>query len=142
MKAWQWFATIAVLAALSAGAIACGDDDDDSSSGDDAGTEATATLAADGGGTTVDITATDFAFDKTSFTVPAGEEINFALTNDGSAPHTFTVYTDEEYTDPVDVDVRTDAGASGSDSGTFEAGEYYYRCEIHPTQMQGEFTAE
>jgi plastocyanin len=159
--------TLLVLSALAVFALACGDDDDDT--GDDANGDVATTAPAaatdeptdaatdaadetdepeptedgdDNGGAaeTVTIAIANFAFDPSDFTVPAGAVL-FEVSNADSAPHTFTVYADEAYTDATDVDVSVGAGSSGSGEGTFEAGPFFFRCELHP-DMQGTFTAE
>ena len=132
-------ASLLLVAAVSA----CSDDDDE----DDGGSAATTAPASGGGGggeTAVTVDAKDFSFDPDTFAVAAGEEVTITLDNTGSAPHTLTVYTDEEYTDAVvDADTGTvNGGDSGDFTATFEGGEYYFRCEVHPGQMTGEFEAE
>lgn len=145
MKYWTWLAAIVALAALSIGAVACGDDDDGGA--DDGGSETTATPAGDGDegeeveGTEIFIAIADFAFDPNPFTVPAGH-VAFTVTNNDAVPHTFSVFEDEEYTVATDVSVSVSAGASGLGAGKFEAAELYFRCSVHPDRMQGEFTVE
>jgi plastocyanin len=134
--------TVLALTVLVQSALACGDDDDDTGDnrGDDNGSETTTPnrrSEAD-----VAVLIADFAFDPSEFTVPAGEDIVIGLTNEDSGSHTFTVYTDAEFTAMQGTTVHLDAGASDSVFGTFDAGEYFFRCELHPTQMQGSFTAE
>jgi plastocyanin len=141
----KFFRISLLLAAsvLLAGAVAaCSDDDNEDSGGEE---PAATTPASDGGeGNAVTVEARDFSFDPETFTVTAGEEATVTLNNTGSASHTLNVYTDEEYTDPVDG--AETGNVSGGDSGefkaTFEAGEYYFRCEVHLGQMTGEFAAE
>ena len=102
------------------------------------------TPAAGGGETTVDVDAADYDFDPAAFTVPAGEDVTMTLTNTGAAPHTLTVYRDAEFSEPVQG-AETGSVSGGSEdsfTATFGAGEYHFRCEIHPTLMQGEFEAE
>jgi plastocyanin len=126
--------------ALLIGAFAaCSDDDDD-----EAEPAATTPAADGGGGDSVTVEGKDFSFNPETFTVPAGKEVTVTLNNTGNAPHTLTVYTDEDYKDPVDgADTENvDGGDSGEFTATFEGGEYYFRCEIHPAQMTGEFEAE
>jgi plastocyanin len=127
--------------ALLIGAVAaCSDDDDDEAE------PAATTAPADGGGggDSVIVEGKDFSFDPSTFTVAAGKEVTVTLNNTGNPPHTLTVYTDEDYKDPVDgADTENvDGGDSGEFTATFEGGEYYFRCEIHPAQMTGEFEAE
>lgn len=102
------------------------------------------TPAAGGGATTVDVDAADFSFDPTAFTVAAGEDVTVTLNNAGASSHTLTVYRDAEFTEPIQGaetgSVR--AGSKDSFTATFGAGTYHFRCEFHPTEMQGEFEAE
>jgi plastocyanin len=124
------------------GAVAaCGDDDDDGG-----GDEGAATTPAGGGGAAneASVEAKDFSFEPDTVLVTAGEDVTVTLVNTGSAPHTLTVYTDEDYQDAVDgADTGTvNGGESGEFTVSFEGGEYYFRCEVHPSQMQGELEAE
>jgi plastocyanin len=154
-------AGLLVLAAVSFGLIACGDDDDEDTGGDqtlaattaapDGGDETPAatspgagndnTPPAAGGGNSVDVKTEGFAFNPTEITVPAGEPITFNFTNADSAPHTFTLYVDEKFTQAID------GGSASEDTPEITVafvapGEYYFRCEVHPSQMQGELVAE
>ena len=128
---------------VGAGAACGGDDEDEDSGGEEPGAT---TPASDGGGegNNVTVEGKDNAFDPETFTVRAGEEATVTLENTGSATHTLTVYSDENFETAVDgADTDTvNGGESGEFAATFEAGEYYFRCEIHPTQMKGTFEAE
>lgn len=71
------------------------------------------------------VTATDNSFDPATLVLPAGEEVELTITNEGSSPHTFTI-------DSLEIDTGTiDPG--GSASATFvvpdEPVEFY--CAIH-----------
>lgn len=113
-----------IVVALGFGLAACGDDDDDSP----------AVESEDGGssGDAVEVTTSGFAFDPTEISVTAGD-VSFEITNEDDAPHTFTV-------DDASLKIEVDSGGSASGSATFEAGEYEFRCEIHPA-MTGTITA-
>ena len=132
-------ASILMLGAV----VACSSDDNEDSGNN---TPAATTAAASGGGAAraVTVEAKDFSFDPKTFAVAAGEEVTITLNNTGSAPHTINVYTDDQYTDAVDgaETGNVDGGDTGDFKATFEGGEYYFRCEVHPTQMMGEFEAE
>lgn len=145
MKPFRIFMTLAASVLVSGAVAACGGDDEDDGGGATDAPAAT-TPAGDGGGdvNTVTVEGKDFSFDPTTFTVTAGEEVSVVLDNTGSAPHTLNVYTDEEYTAPVDgaESGNVSGGEVGEFKATFEAGEYYFRCEVHPGQMTGEFEAE
>jgi plastocyanin len=151
-------AGLLLLAAVSFGLIACGDDDD--AAGDQ--TPAATTAAADGGdetsaatspgagndntpaaggGNSVDVKTEDFAFHPDEITVPAGEPITFNFTNADSSPHTFTLYVDEEFTQAIDGGSATES-APQITVAFVAPGEYYFRCKVHPSQMQGELTAQ
>ena len=139
---------ITIVAVLFAGAIltlfaaACGGG---AYSGGAAATKAVApTPGAGGGPTAIDVDAADFFFDPTAFTVATGEDVTVTLNNAGASSHTLTVYRDAEFTEPIQGadtgSVR--AGSKDSFTASFGAGTYHFRCEFHPTQMQGEFEAE
>jgi plastocyanin len=150
-----------VLAIAVAAAVACGDDEaDQPEATSPAATQeeedtprATATSGDTGGATSPDtsplddevqVQAADFSFTPESFALPAGAEAKIEVRNAGAFPHTLTVYSDEVYTSAVaGADTGSiEAGEDASIETTFERGEYFFRCEIHPTQMEGEFTAE
>ncbi len=137
---------VLLLALLAMLAIACSDDDDDGDNGaTDAPTAteevATATDDASGGGEKVTVVMEGTAFDPTEITVTAGEPAVIAVENLDSFAHTLTVYNDEEFTDPQGAAVDLGGNESGEIGETFEAGTYFFRCEIHKS-MQGTLTAE
>jgi plastocyanin len=132
--------------AFSVGVLGCGGDDDD-------GGPAATTAAPDDGAATpvegatetfVEVDAADFSFDPDELSVPAGEELTFALSNTGSSPHTLTVYADEDYSEAVagaDTE-NVPSETVGEFKVTLDAGDYFFRCELHPGQMQGTITAQ
>jgi plastocyanin len=162
MKRSLFLAGVVALASFAFIVSACGDDDDDDS-GDStpavsqpttAATRAPTSAATESGGGdetpaggggagTLAVTAQDFSFSLDADSIPTGSVL-VTLTNEGAAPHTITFYTDEEYTDQVGGTERVAAGGSGSASLVVpdDADELYYRCEVHPTQMEGEIEVE
>lgn len=144
-------ASTAILLLVFALALtACGGDDDDDATGGD--TTATPSQAAgddggdDGGNavTFVEIDAADFSFSPDAVDVAADTELTFVLANTGSAPHTLDVYTDEGYSEPVEgASTGNVPGGTVRDfKATLAAGDYFFRCELHPGQMQGTITAQ
>jgi plastocyanin len=155
-----------LLILAAAALIACGDDDEaDTGQPDETSPAATRedeegvrietpeatghdtggpTGAATGLDDEVQVQADDFRFNPETFSLPAGVLSKIEVRNVGAAPHTLTVYSDEEYSSAVPgADTGTiDAGEDASIETTFDAGQYFFRCEIHPTQMEGEFTAQ
>jgi plastocyanin len=145
------FLAIAALAALAIFAVACGDDDGGSGFENDGdvpteGRSRGPTATGDGSNTdqeAIRVNIENFAFNPADFTVPTGDSPGvISITNLDSAGHTFTVYTDAEFSEPEGTDVSLSGGANEVVIGNFSAGEYFFRCEIHPSQMQGTFTAE
>ena len=150
-----------LLSLLIAATIACGDDDEaqtgepDATSPaatreDDNTPEATGndtggpTGAATGLDDEVQVQAADSSFTPSTFSVPAGVPAKIEVRNSGALPHTLTVYSDQDYSTQVP---GADTGniAAGEDADietTFDSGQYFFRCEIHPTRMEGEFTAQ
>lgn len=84
------------------------------------------------------ITAKDFSFSADAVNVAKGDTIAITFKNSGSATHTLTFYSDAAYNNAIA------GGDTGSVSGgatkaltvTADVG-LFYRCNIHPTQMQG-----
>lgn len=146
---------VAMLALTGSALVACGGDDGGSDNGGSDNVAATATPAAAGGeattapeGESVELgaTAADFSFTLDKDALSKSSNVIATLTNSGSAPHTLTFYTDKGYTEPLS---SADSGQiSGGDIGGFsfttpaDGDELYYRCEVHPSQMQGEIGLE
>jgi plastocyanin len=110
------------------------------------------TLAACGGAsgpsTTIDVTMTDFQFQPSQFTVPAGQEITFASSNNGAVVHNFVImklgtqageFFDEE--DVPNVYWETELQPGGTVSTTFtapsEPGEYQVICRTEGHIVSG-----
>ncbi len=52
---------------------------------------ACSTGSGDSPSTTINVTLTEFSFTPNAFTVPAGAQINFTATNNGSGEHSFVI---------------------------------------------------
>jgi plastocyanin len=124
---------IGVLAGvLALAAAGCGGDDEGggSASATTAAPETTSapeTTAAAGGGTEDEfqLTASGFAWDKTSLEMAAGSEVKVEVTNDDSAPHSFTF-------EDASVDQTVAAGEDATVTFTAPAaGSYEFRCKFH-----------
>ncbi len=105
---------------------------------------ATTPSGSTGGGTTktISLSAQNIAFDQSTITVPAGAHIVMTFNNkDSGVVHNFALYTDSSaktkifmgdfVTGPKTVTYTFDAPST--------PGTYYFRCDIHPTVMFGNF---
>jgi plastocyanin len=93
---------------------------------------------------TFEVTVEEFSFTPDSFEVPQGKPVTVKVTDTGLALHTLTVFRDDAFTDPFPgADVAVAPTQPGEFTATFdEAGTLYFRCGIHPDQMQGEITVQ
>ncbi len=102
-----------------------------------------ATTIPSGGGTAqITLTAQNIAFDKSTLTVPAGATVVITFVNmDAGIPHNFALYTDSHATQKIFAGSFVTGPATVT--YTFKApatpGTYYFRCDVHPTVMYGDF---
>lgn len=101
-------------------------------------------LAACGAGgptTTINVTMTDFHFEPSQFTVPAGEEITVNATNNGAVEHEFVIFklgttAGEKFGDEDEeniyweVEVLPGQSATETFAAPSDPGEYYVTCGI------------
>ncbi|MEN6340969.1 MAG: PQQ-binding-like beta-propeller repeat protein [Methanospirillum sp.] len=102
----------------------------------------TATTTTSGGATAVTLTAQGLAFDKSSITVPAGATVTLTFNNmDAGIGHNFALYTDSSASTMLFR--GTIVTGPTTTTYTFTApstpGTYFYRCDVHPTTMNGQF---
>jgi hypothetical protein len=82
-------------------------------------------------------------FDTDCLAVPAAEAYTVALDNQDTTPHNLSVYTDDSAAEPLldgSADL-VDPGASFTYQGEPipDPGEFFFRCDLHPTTMTGTF---
>lgn len=91
--------------------------------------------------TTINVIMTDFQFEPSEFTVPAGQEITVNATNNGAVLHELVIFklgTDagEKFGDEDEENIywEVEVGPGGKSTTTFtapdEPGEYYVTCGI------------
>jgi glucose dehydrogenase/plastocyanin len=95
--------------------------------------------------TTTTLVARGNAFDRNTITVPAGAQVTIRLDNqDLGIPHNVAVYTSPAATNTI-FRGNIITGIS-STNYTFRApntpGTYFFRCDIHPTTMTGQFVVQ
>lgn len=94
------------------------------------------------GGNTITVTAAGMAFDTKSITVSAGAHVTITfINNDSGIPHNMAFYTSPAATTVIYAGAKT-TGVS-TVTYTFDApttpGTYFFRCDVHPKTMTGEF---
>lgn len=96
------------------------------------GTE-TATVS----GGTVEITADNIEFNVDTIEAPAGETWTVTLVNNDSAPHNFSIYTEEGGEEIVIGDIIDGGETTEVEVPALDAGEYFFVCDVHPNEMTG-----
>jgi plastocyanin len=95
-------------------------------------------------GPSVTVAASELAFDVTTIDAPAGTAFAIVFENKAAGtPHNVAIYTDssastplfqgETVTGPTTVTYRV---------GALDPGMYFFRCDVHPTQMTGDVVAK
>jgi plastocyanin/mono/diheme cytochrome c family protein len=100
-----------------------------------------------GGDQTVEVTASGISFDTDEISIQSDGDVRIRFTNNDPEPHNIGFYVSETDDSPVsDGSVGvTFEGPNVQDDTVFEipdAGEYFFRCDVHPTIMTGTFLVE
>ncbi|MEO8456528.1 MAG: cupredoxin domain-containing protein [Chloroflexota bacterium] len=103
----------------------------------------------------VEITMSDNKFDNTALTLAAGTDVTIPLKNNGTAVHNVHIagpdgnfgadFCSATGADPCSDPVRLAAGATGTLTFTVPntpGTKIPYRCDFHPTEMDGEITVQ
>jgi plastocyanin len=105
-------------------------------------TPATGATAAPSG-QTVEISAVPrIKFDKDTITVKAGSQVTLKFTNnDTGVPHNWAAYTDSTASTLITGAKTKTCSGPCEDTITFtapsEPGDYFFRCDVHPSAMKG-----
>jgi hypothetical protein len=94
----------------------------------------------------LDIIAVNTAFDPTCLVAPAAEPFVINFDNQdpvgSTGPHNVAIYTDSAATGSLFVGDLIDGPAQVEyEAPAIDAGEYFFRCDVHPTVMTGTFVA-
>lgn len=80
-------------------------------------------------------------FDQNCLAVPAGQAFTIEFDNqDPGIPHNVAIYRDETATEALfvgEIFPGPDRRSYGGDA--LQAGQYFFRCDVHPTTMTGAF---
>lgn len=86
----------------------------------------------------VAIAADQLSFDRDVLEVPAGQSFDLAFENRSSIPHNVAVYTDEAADEALFVgEVFAGPRVVTEVVPALDPGSYFFRCDVHPTQMTG-----
>ena len=124
-----------IATSMALGAVACGGGAEDQGGGGGGGA---------GGGATVQLVAKDISFDTDEITLTAGAQTTVQFDNqDEGQSHNLAIYEDESAEtaifqgDIVEGPTMTEYVFTAPDAGTF-----FFRCDVHPTQMTGTVVVE
>jgi len=96
-------------------------------------------------GTTVKVAAKNIAFDTDCLAAPAGKAFTVDFDNqDSGVPHNLEIFTDSSATQRLGgakdaTDIVVGPGQATYDVSALDKGTFFFRCDIHPTQMTGTF---
>jgi plastocyanin len=110
-----------------------------------AGSSAGPSASAAGGAVTINLTAQNTAFNMSTITVPVGAKVTVNFSNkDNGMPHNFAVYTDSSASNAIfkGQTITGIANTTYNFNAPDKAGTYYFRCDIHPTLMTGQFIVQ
>lgn len=89
------------------------------------------------------LSAAGVAFDTKELTLTADEETTIPFDNEDSVPHNLAIYTDDSASKDLFVGAEVAAGGSTDyEIPALEKGEYFFRCDLHPTSMVGTVQVE
>ena len=112
--------------------------------GDGGGEDTAPTDGSENGAQVVDIVSNTIAFDRSEIRVAGGDEITIRHDNqDTGMPHNFAIYKTSEANELVAAtEIELGPVQQELTLEVLEPGEYFFRCDTHPTQMTGTFVVE
>ncbi len=95
-------------------------------------------------GAALSVMAQNTAFDTSCLAAPANRPFTIQFMNmDPGVPHNVSIYTDSSATQALFTgEVVTGPTTTTYHVGALEPGTYYFRCDVHPTQMTGTFVVK
>ena len=97
------------------------------------------------GTTGLEITASNLAFDKTTLNAPAGQPVQLTMHNrDAGIPHNVAIYTNRSVSQSIfKGDLHTGPGDKVySIPAVSNPGTYFFRCDVHPDTMTGNYIVQ
>jgi plastocyanin len=91
----------------------------------------------------ITLTAKNMAFDKSTITVPAGAQVTMTFINQDSVPHNFALYTDSTASKSIFVgQIVSNTTVTYKFTAPTAPGTYFFRCDVHPSIMTGNFIVQ
>ena len=132
---------VLLLSTLAFTACSSGDDDDDTNGAPQTGAAQT---GAEGSSTMLTIVAENNRFDKDELRAPANTEVTLELeNNDAGLLHNLSIYESSDASEAIyQGELFTGEATQTYTFETPDAGEYFFRCDVHPDTMTGTFIVE
>ncbi len=96
-------------------------------------------------GGVINVTAKNIQFDTNTITVKAGSNVTIQFNNqDTSIPHNIAFYTDSTAAKPIFIGniITGPATTTYTFTAPSTPGNYFFRCDVHPTSMTGTFVVQ
>jgi plastocyanin len=91
-------------------------------------------------GTTLSISAQNISFDTKCLAAPANTAFTIDFTDKEGVPHNVAIYTNSSASHALfRGQTQSSPGTVTYQVGALPAGTYFFRCDVHPTQMTGVF---
>jgi plastocyanin len=88
----------------------------------------------------IEVSAVGLSFDQSCLAAPAGKSFTIEFTNNASIPHNVAIYTDQSAAKSLFVgESFLGVETMTYDVPAIDAGTYFFRCDVHPPQMNGTF---
>ena len=94
--------------------------------------------------TNLTISAENTAWDTSTLSAVAGQPLTLTLDNKDSLAHNIHFFKGADATgaDVAQTDIATGPTTQTLNFGPLDPGDYFYHCDVHPTQMTGTLTAK
>lgn len=89
----------------------------------------------------ISVVAKNMAFNVTSITVPAGANVSILFENQDAAPHNIAFYESSKADTPLFIGdiISSPESIVYTFTAPETAGTYFFRCDVHPAKMTGDF---
>lgn len=93
---------------------------------------------------TIDLAAKNIKFDKNTMTVPSGANVTINFDNQESVPHNFALYENSDAKKAIFVGevITGPKNITYTFVAPTKSGTYFFRCDVHPKTMVGDFIVQ